>query len=59
MRETGMKNGTLSHYTRKLEENGTVRVKRTPRVTRFYPLGINNEESILAKNLRQETPKTS
>lgn len=57
MRETGMKNGVLSHYTRKLEENGTVQVERTPRVTRFYPLGINKEESILIKNLRQETPK--
>ena len=57
MRETGMKNGALSHYTRKLEESGTVQVKRTPRVTRFYPLGINNEESVLVKNLRQETPK--
>jgi len=57
MRETGMKNGVLSHYTRKLEENGAVQVERTPRVTRFYPLGINKEESTLAKNLRQETPK--
>ncbi len=57
MRETGMKNGVLSHYTRKLEESGTVQVERTPRVTRFYPLGINKEESLLIKNLRQETPK--
>lgn len=57
MRETGMKNGALSHYTRKLEEGGIVQVERTPRVTRFYPLGINKEESILIKNLRQETPK--
>lgn len=57
MRETGMKNGVLSHYTRKLEEGGTVQVERTPRVTRFYPLGINKEESALVKNLRQETPK--
>jgi len=57
MRESGMKNGVLSHYTRKLEEAGTVQVERTPRVTRFYPLGINKEESVLIKNLRQETPK--
>ncbi len=57
MRETGMKNGVLSHYTRKLEESGTVQVERTPRVTRFYPLGINKKESTLIKNLRQETPK--
>jgi predicted transcriptional regulator len=52
-----MKNGVLSHYTRKLEENGIVQVQRTPRVTRFYPLGINKEESVLIKNLRQGTPK--
>ena len=57
MRETGMKNGVLSHYTRKLEEGGTVQVERTPRVTRFYPLGINKEEALLIRNLRQETPK--
>ena len=57
MRHTGMKNGALSHYTRKLEESGIVQVERTPRVTRFYPLGINKEESVLIKNLRQETPK--
>lgn len=57
MRETGMKNGVLSHYTRKLEECGIVQVERTPRVTRFYPLGINKEEIVLIKNLRQETPK--
>lgn len=57
MRETGMKNGVLSHYTRKLEESGTVQIERTPRVTRFYPLGISKEESTLIKNLRQETPK--
>lgn len=57
MRETGMKNGALSHYTQKLEECGTVQVERTPRVTRFYPIGISREVSTLAKNLRQETPK--
>ena len=57
MRKTGMKNGVLSHYTRKLEENGIVQVERTPRVTRFYPLGIDKEATLLIKNLRQETPK--
>ena len=57
MRETGMKNGVLSYYTRKLEKIGVVKVERSPRQTRFYPLGITCEESILIRNLRQETPR--
>lgn len=57
MRETGMKNGVLSYHTRKLEKIGVVKVERSPRQTRFYPLGITNEESVLIRNLRQETPR--
>jgi len=57
MRETGMKNGVLSYYTRKLEKIGVVKVERSPRQTRFFPLGITGEESVLIKYLRQETPR--
>ena len=57
MRETGMKNGVLSYYTRKLEKIGVVKVERGPRQTRFFPLGITCEESVLIKNLRQYTPR--
>ncbi|HET6458967.1 MAG TPA: ArsR family transcriptional regulator [Nitrosopumilaceae archaeon] len=57
MRETGMKNGVLSYHTRKLEKIGVVKVERSSRKTRFYPLWITNEESVLIKSLRQETPK--
>lgn len=57
MRETGMKNGVLSYYTRKLEEKGIIVAERSPRLTRFYPYGITKHESILIKNLRQETPR--
>jgi predicted transcriptional regulator len=57
MRITGMKNGVLSHHTRKLEEKGAISVDRTPGRTRFYPLGIDKKESTLIANLRQETPK--
>jgi predicted transcriptional regulator len=57
MRETGMKNGVLSYHTRKLEKIGVVKVERSSRKTRFYPLGITNEESVLIKSLRQETPR--
>lgn len=57
MRETGMKNGVLEYYTSKLEKDGIVKVERTPGQTRFYPPGITDEEALLIKNLRQETPK--
>jgi len=57
MRETGMKNGVLSYHTRKLEKIGVVKVERSPRQTRFYPLGVTTEESVLIKSLRQETPR--
>ena len=57
MRATGMKNGVLSHHTRRLEEKGVISVERTPRLTRFYPLGVDKKEFRLIANLRQETPK--
>jgi predicted transcriptional regulator len=57
MRETGMKNGVLSYHTRKLEKIGVVKVERSSRKTRFYPLGVTTEESILIRSLRQETPR--
>ena len=57
MRETGMKNGVLSYHARKLEKNGIVKIERSSRQTRFYPLGLSNEESVLIRNLRQETPR--
>jgi predicted transcriptional regulator len=57
MRMSGMKNGVLSHHTRKLEQKGAISVQRTPRVTRYYPLGLDKEETLLITNLRQETPR--
>ncbi|MDE1829289.1 MAG: winged helix-turn-helix transcriptional regulator [Thaumarchaeota archaeon] len=57
MRETGMKNGVLEYYAAKLEKGGVVKVDRSPGQTRFYPPGLPDEEVILIKNLRQETPK--
>lgn len=57
MRETGMKNGVLEHYTFKMEKEGTVKVERTPGQTRYYPPGLPNEDVHLIKNLRQETPR--
>ena len=45
MRISEIRNGTLSHYVKKLENSGTVKLHRTPRVTRLYPAGISEDEA--------------
>ncbi len=57
MRETGMKNGVLSYHAKKLEESGNVKIERKSGETRFYPLFVTDEESVVIKSLRQETPR--
>ena len=57
MEELGLKNGVLSHHLDKLEKQSVLRVERTPRVARFYPLSIQDEEMQVIKRLRQETPR--
>ncbi|MDH3794873.1 MAG: winged helix-turn-helix transcriptional regulator [Nitrosopumilus sp.] len=57
MRSSGLKNGVLSHYLGKLEKNGVVKVIREPRQVRFYPLRITEDESIVIKALRKQTPR--
>jgi len=57
MRSSGLKNGVLSHYLGKLEKKGLVKVMRGPRQTRFYPPKISEEESIVIKALRKQTPR--
>jgi len=57
MGELGLKNGTLSHHLQKLEQQSVLRVERTPRVARFYPLSVKDEEISIIKRLRQETPR--
>ena len=57
MDELGLKNGTLSHHLQKLEKQSVLRVERTPRVARFYPLSVNETEIPIIKRLRQETPR--
>ena len=57
MGELGLKNGTLSHHLQKLEGQSVLRVERTPRVARFYPLSVNTAEIPIIKRLRQETPR--
>jgi predicted transcriptional regulator len=57
MRETGLKNGVLSYHARKLEENGSVKIDRKSGETRFYPLFVTEEESILITSLRRDTQR--
>ena len=57
MGELGLKNGTLSHHLQKLEEQSVLRVERTPRVARFYPLSVNVSEIPIIKRLWQDTPR--
>ncbi len=57
MRETGLKNGVLSYHARKLEENGSVKINRKSGETRFYPLFVTEEESVLITSLRRDTQR--
>jgi DNA-binding MarR family transcriptional regulator len=57
MRSSGLKNGVLSHHLGKLEKSGIVKVIRGPRQARFYPPKITEDESIVIKALRKQTPR--
>ena len=57
MKQVGISNGVMSYYLRKLEQNESVWVERTPRVARFYSYDLSDDEAKLVKRLRQETPK--
>ena len=57
MRITDIRNGTLSHYVKKLEKSGNIILQRTPRVTRAYPAGINKHEAIICKYLTIPTQR--
>ena len=57
MRSSGLKNGVLSHYLDKLERNGIIKASRGPRQVRFYPPQITEDESIVIKALRKQTPR--
>ena len=57
MRSSGLKNGVLSYYLKKLESTGAVKVVRGPRQVRFYSPDITEEESTVITALRKETPR--
>ncbi len=43
MRISNIKNGTLSHYVKKLADAGDIILEQSPRVTRMYPSGISKK----------------
>ena len=45
MQLSNIKNGTLSHYVKKLEDEKSIESERSPRVTRLYPAGIGENAS--------------
>tara|TARA_Y100000590_G_scaffold242158_1_gene272184 strand:+ start:205 stop:660 length:456 start_codon:yes stop_codon:yes gene_type:complete len=57
MRLSKIRNGTLSHYVKKLEEERVIDLERTPRVTRLYPTGISKKEAKICKYLTINTQK--
>lgn len=56
MRLTGLKNGVISYHIKKLEKKNKVAVKRRTGNTRFFPLDIDEHESVLFEMLRRPTP---
>ena len=57
MRETGLKNGVLSHHLSKIEQAGKIVIERTPRVARLYPCGTPQEETLVIKHLKSPTAR--
>ncbi len=57
MRMSKIRNGTLSHYVKKLEEEKAIELERTPRVTRLYPAGISEKEAKICKYLTMDSQK--
>ena len=51
MRISNIRNGTLSHYVKKLEDELSIEIERSPRVTRLYPVGISPHEAKICKFL--------
>ena len=57
MRISNIKNGTLSHYVKKLADEGDIILEQSPRVTRMYPSGISKKETKICRHLTTPTQK--
>ena len=59
MRISDIKNGTLSHYVKRLVDEGDIILERSPRVTRMYPSGISKEMTKICRHLTTPTQKNT
>ena len=57
IRKSGIKNGTLTHYINKLELDGTIKIQRERKKTRYFSPLITAEEIHIIQHLRQETSR--
>ena len=57
IRISGIKNGVLTHYIKKLESQGTIKIQREKRKTIFFSPRINPEEITIIKFLRRDTSR--
>ena len=57
MRISNIKNGTLSHYIKKLVDTGDIILEQSPRVTRMYPSGISKKVTKICRHLTTPTQK--
>jgi len=57
MRVSKIRNGTLSHYIKKLEAEKSIALERTPRVTRLYPARISSQEAKICKYMTKSSQK--
>ena len=57
MRISNIKNGTLSHYVKKLADAGDIILEQSPRLTRMYPSGISKKETKICRHLTTPTQK--
>ena len=57
MRISEMRNGTLSHYVKKLQNEGHIELERSPRITRIYPMGIAKKEVAICRFITMPTQR--
>lgn len=58
MRQTGMKNGVLSHHLHAMEKTGRIRVMRGPRQSSYSSPDISDGQLRVAATLQRSTPRS-
>lgn len=53
-RLTGLANGVLSYHLALLERSNAIVAERLPRQTRYFPINMSDEESVILKHLRNK-----